>query len=68
VALGDLGKLVNVDVQGEILNLKMTMNSGSVVAQLSMLACAWPWKLGPRVYGAGRRLYRRHYCTWQQTG
>ena len=36
VALGDLGKLVNVDVQGEILDLKMTkaflstdINSGS---------------------------------------
>ena len=36
VALGDLGKLVNVDVQGEMLDLKMTVNS--MVAQLSTLA------------------------------
>ena len=36
VALGDLSKLVNVDVQGEMLDLKMTVNS--MVAQLSMLA------------------------------
>lgn len=35
VALGDLGKLVNVDIQGEILGLKMTVNS--MVAQLSTL-------------------------------
>ncbi|KAF8797439.1 HisKA-domain-containing protein, partial [Phlegmacium glaucopus] len=36
VALGDLGKLVNVDVQGEMLDLKVTVNS--MVAQLSTLA------------------------------
>ncbi|KAJ3502690.1 hypothetical protein NLJ89_g8773 [Agrocybe chaxingu] len=36
VALGDLSKLVNVDVQGEMLDLKMTVNS--MVAQLSTLA------------------------------
>ncbi|KDQ51728.1 hypothetical protein JAAARDRAFT_139768 [Jaapia argillacea MUCL 33604] len=36
VALGDLSKLVNVDVQGEMLELKMTVNS--MVAQLSTLA------------------------------
>src|SRR5271154_1023646 len=36
VALGDLGKLVDVDVQGEMLDLKMTVNS--MVAQLSTLA------------------------------
>jgi osomolarity two-component system, sensor histidine kinase NIK1 len=36
VALGDLGKLVNVDVQGEMLDLKLTVNS--MVAQLSTLA------------------------------
>ncbi|KAI9566571.1 hypothetical protein HD554DRAFT_1096674 [Boletus coccyginus] len=36
VALGDLGKIVNVDVQGEMLDLKMTVNS--MVAQLSTLA------------------------------
>ena len=36
VALGDLVKLVNVDVQGEMLDLKMTVNS--MVAQLSTLA------------------------------
>jgi len=35
VALGDLGKLVNVDVQGEMLDLKMRVNS--MVAQLSTL-------------------------------
>jgi len=34
--LGDLGKLVNVDAQGEMLDLKMTVNS--MVAQLSTLA------------------------------
>ena len=27
MALGDLGKLVNIDVQGEMLDLKMTVNS-----------------------------------------
>ena len=26
VAMGDLGRLVNVDVQGEMLDLKMTVN------------------------------------------
>jgi len=36
VALGDLGKLMNVDVQGEMLDLKMTVNS--MVAQSSTLA------------------------------
>jgi hypothetical protein len=36
VALGDLTKQVNVDVQGEMLDLKMTVNS--MVAQLSTLA------------------------------
>ncbi|KAG1880958.1 hypothetical protein F4604DRAFT_1749032 [Suillus subluteus] len=36
VALGDLSKVVNVDVQGEMLDLKMTVNS--MVAQLSALA------------------------------
>src|ERR1700721_1366587 len=36
VALGDLSKQVNVDVQGEVLDLKMTVNS--MVAQLSTLA------------------------------
>ncbi|KAG6865414.1 hypothetical protein C0991_002804 [Blastosporella zonata] len=36
VALGDLGKQVNVDVQGEMLDLKLTVNS--MVAQLSTLA------------------------------
>jgi osomolarity two-component system sensor histidine kinase NIK1 len=36
VALGDLGKIVNVDVQGEMLDLKMTVNS--MVARLSTLA------------------------------
>jgi osomolarity two-component system, sensor histidine kinase NIK1 len=36
VALGDVGKLLNIDVQGEMLNLTMTMNS--VIAQLSTLA------------------------------
>jgi len=36
VALGDLGKLVNVDAHGEMLDLKMTVNS--MVAQLSTLA------------------------------
>lgn len=36
VALGDLNKVVNVDVQGEMLDLKMTVNS--MVAQLSTLA------------------------------
>ncbi|KAF8814081.1 hypothetical protein BYT27DRAFT_7250388 [Phlegmacium glaucopus] len=36
VALGDLGELVNVDVRGEMLDLKMTVNS--MVAQLSTLA------------------------------
>jgi len=35
VALGNLGKLVNVDVQGGMLDLKMTMNL--MVAQLSTL-------------------------------
>lgn len=34
--MGDLSKLVNVDVQGEMLNLKVTVNS--MVAQLSTLA------------------------------
>ncbi|KAF8814075.1 hypothetical protein BYT27DRAFT_7250385 [Phlegmacium glaucopus] len=34
--LGDLGELVNVDVRGEMLDLKMTVNS--MVAQLSTLA------------------------------
>ncbi|KAH6897665.1 hypothetical protein BKA70DRAFT_1315390, partial [Coprinopsis sp. MPI-PUGE-AT-0042] len=36
VAAGDLTKLVNVDVQGEMLDLKMTVNS--MVSQLSTLA------------------------------
>ena len=36
VAGGDLTKLVNVDVQGEMLDLKLTVNS--MVAQLSTLA------------------------------
>ena len=36
VALGDLSKVVNVDVQGEMRDLKMTVNS--MVAQLSTLA------------------------------
>ena len=36
VALGDLGKTVEVDVQGEMLDLKMTVNS--MVVQLSTLA------------------------------
>jgi len=36
VALGDLGRLVSVDVQGEMPDLKMTVNS--MVAQLSTLA------------------------------
>ena len=36
VALGDLSKLVDVNVQGEMLDLKMTVNT--MVAQLSMLA------------------------------
>jgi len=36
VAMGDLSKLVNVDVQGEVLDLKMTVNS--MVSQLSTLA------------------------------
>ncbi|KAG6333867.1 hypothetical protein ID866_5222 [Astraeus odoratus] len=36
VALGDLSKVVTVDVQGEMLDLKMTVNS--MVAQLSTLA------------------------------
>ena len=36
VALGDLSKLVIVDVQGEMLDLKMTVTS--MVAQLSTLA------------------------------
>ncbi|KAF9448757.1 hypothetical protein P691DRAFT_668846 [Macrolepiota fuliginosa MF-IS2] len=36
VALGDLSKQVNVDVQGEMLDLKLTVNS--MVAQLSTLA------------------------------
>jgi len=36
VALGDLSRTVNVDVQGEMLDLKMTVNS--MVAQLSTLA------------------------------
>ena len=36
VAHGDLSKFVDVDVQGEMLDLKMTVNS--MVAQLSTLA------------------------------
>jgi osomolarity two-component system sensor histidine kinase NIK1 len=36
VAAGDLSKIVNVDVQGEMLDLKMTVNS--MVAQLNTLA------------------------------
>lgn len=36
VALGDLSRTVNVDVQGEMLDLKMTVNS--MVEQLSTLA------------------------------
>lgn len=36
VARGDLSKFVDVDVQGEMLDLKMTVNS--MVAQLSVLA------------------------------
>jgi osomolarity two-component system sensor histidine kinase NIK1 len=36
IALGDLSKLVDVDVQGEMLDLKLTINS--MVAQLSTLA------------------------------
>jgi hypothetical protein len=36
VALGDLGKTVEVDVQGEMLDLQMTVDS--MVAQLSTLA------------------------------
>ena len=36
VALGDLSRTVNVDVQGEMLDLKMTVNQ--MVAQLSTLA------------------------------
>ena len=36
VALGDLSKTVQVDVQGEVLDLKMTVNS--MVEQLSTLA------------------------------
>jgi osomolarity two-component system sensor histidine kinase NIK1 len=36
VAMGDLGRLVNVDVQGEMLDLKMTVNQ--MVNQLSTLA------------------------------
>ncbi|KAG6827518.1 hypothetical protein H0H92_011459 [Tricholoma furcatifolium] len=36
VAQGDLGKVVDVDVQGEMLDLKLTVNS--MVAQLSTLA------------------------------
>ena len=36
VALGDLGKIVEVDVQEEMLDLKMSVNS--MVVQLSMLA------------------------------
>jgi len=36
VAAGDLTKFVNVDVQGEMLDLKMTVNS--MVAQLNTLA------------------------------
>ncbi|KAF8990572.1 hypothetical protein BDQ17DRAFT_1371736 [Cyathus striatus] len=36
VALGDLGRTVNVDVQGEMLDLKMTVNS--MVGQLRRLA------------------------------
>jgi osomolarity two-component system sensor histidine kinase NIK1 len=35
VVLGDLGKLVNVDVQGEMLGLMMTVNS--MVAYSSQL-------------------------------
>jgi len=36
MALGDLGKLVNVDMRGEKLDLMMTVNS--MVVQLSILA------------------------------
>jgi osomolarity two-component system sensor histidine kinase NIK1 len=39
--LGDLGKLVNVDVQGEMLDLEMTVNS--MAAQLSTLANEVTW-------------------------
>jgi hypothetical protein len=35
VALGELGKLVNLDVQGQMLDLKMTLNS--MVVHLSTL-------------------------------
>ena len=35
IVLGDLGKLVNVDIQGEMLGLKMTVNS--MVARSSIL-------------------------------
>ena len=57
VALGDLGKLVNVDVQGEMLDLKMTVNS--MVAQLSTLANevmgSWVGRLSyPKFKGCGR--------------
>ena len=57
VALGDLGKLVNVNMQGKMLDLKMTANS--MVAQLSTLANevtgSWVGRLSYRKFkGCGR--------------
>lgn len=57
VALGDLSKVVNVDTQGEMLDLKMTVNS--MVAQLSTLANEVT-RVSPkserRVFWEGRRI------------
>jgi osomolarity two-component system sensor histidine kinase NIK1 len=45
VAQGDLTKTVNVDVQGEMLDLKMTVNS--MVRQLATLAQEVSWFASP---------------------
>ena len=77
MALGDLSKLVNVDMQGEMLDLKMTVNS--MVAQLSTLAnevtrvslevgtegILGGQAFAPEVQGMWKVSYHIYYSNWR---
>ena len=57
IALGDLSKLVNVDMQGKMPDLKITVNS--MLAQLSKLGRRGSWRSSPKCKGCGRFVVHR---------
>ena len=67
VANGDLSKKITVDVKGEILELKNTINT--MVDQLSVLRRgsdrAWPAKWAPKASSAARPMWKASSGTWK---